>query len=357
MKVSPLAPGQAVAQPQSNPGAEAAAKARAISRLTGAPQTQNPTDIANPTAVAPEEFMAIPKPKLQQTPDNSTHSEDTEEVQIAGTPHDPAQAPTEEPAKADPLSSQFAVLARKEKALRAKQQQMEQSIKQREEALRVRESELLYKSNTPQQDMSSYISKDKIKQQTLQVLAEAGVSYDELTQQILNQTPTDPRTEAHISRLEAQIKKLEEANENSQKNQTKQQQDAYEAAVRQIRTDAKKLVFTDPQFEMIKATGSVNDVVDLIEKTYAQDGVILSVEDAAAEVEEYLAEEAAKLARLSKIQNRLKPIAKAPVNSNVQPPQSLKQPQPMKTLTNASASSRPLSARERAVLRFKGEQF
>lgn len=353
MKVSPLAQGQGVSQPQSG-RTEGQAKAAAISKFMGnTPQSnsQNPTGIANPTAVAPEEFMAIPKANI---PDISDSVEDTE-VQVAGTPHDPAQAPTEEPTKVDPLSSQYAMLARKEKALRAKQQQMEQSIKQREEALKARESELLTKNT--QQDMSSYISKDKIKQQTLQVLAEAGVSYDELTQQILNQTPTDPRTEAHISRLEAQIKKLEEANETSQKSQTKQQQDAYEAAVRQIRTDAKKLVHTDPSYEMIKSTGSVNDVVDLIEKTYAQDGIVLSVEDAAAEVEEYLAEEAVKLARLSKIQNRLKPVAKATTNSNVQSPQTPKQQQPMKTLTNASASSRPLSARERAMLRFKGEQF
>lgn len=349
MKIAPLAPGQGVQQPQGG-RTESQARAAAIAKFSNptpgvAPANQNPTGIANPSRIAPEEMLAIP-----QMSDTGAPSEDTE-TQVGETPHDPQMAVEQEP-KTDPLSSQYALLARKEKAMRAKAQQQEQAMKAREDALAAKEREL---SSKQPQDLSSYIPKDMLKTNTLKALAEAGVSYDEITQQMLNTNPTDPRTEVLISKLEAKIAALEKANETSQENMTKQQQSAYDAAIKQIRQDATTLVRNDPAYEMIKATNSVSDVVELIEETYKRDQTVMSVEDAAAEVEEYLAAEAEKLARVQKIQNRLKPVAKATTNSNAQPPQFQKQPQPMKTLTNASASSRQLSARERALLAFKGE--
>ena len=42
-------------------------------------------------------------------------------------------------------------------------------------------------------------------------------------------------------------------------------------------------------------------------------------------------------------------------NSEVKTQANTKQPQSMKTLTNAASSSRQLSAKERAILAFKGE--
>jgi hypothetical protein len=301
-----------------------------------------PQVVQNQSQVSAEEMGAIIPRKAQE--------EETQEVDNSHP--DEATTPAQEPEKTEEKPSpQLLALARRERALRAKAQQQEQAFKAREAALAAKEAELSAKGN---QYNEGYITKDKLKSNPLLALQEAGLSYDDVVQAALNQQSMDPRVEATIGRLEAKIRQLEEANETSSKNMTAQQQAQYDAAVKQIRTDAKKLVYTDPNLETVKATNSVSDVVELIEETYKKDGVLLSVEEAAQMVEDYLVEEAMKLTKISKIKNRLTQPAQAP-KAQVQQRQPTKQPQPMKTLTNANSSGRQLSARERAILKFKGE--
>lgn len=311
------------------------------------PQTEV---VRNQNNIRPEEMRAIVPPTSGQNPnseelqDVSAQSEETE-----------VQAPVEEAPKTDPaLSRQFAQLARQERALRAKAQQQEQAIKAREQALIEREQAISAKDQTYK---SGYISKDQIKSDPLSVLAEAGISYDELTQQLINQQPRDPRTEAHIARLEAKLAALEEANTTSQKTYQEQQQAQYNEAVKQIRNDAKNLVMNDPNFETIKATGSIKDVVELITETYNKDGVLLSVEEAAQQVEDYLVEQfSGVVTKVDKLKKRIQANASPTPVQKVQTPATQVQTQPqMKTLTNSTGSSRRLSAKERAILAFKGE--
>lgn len=298
--------------------------------------------VLNPNAVGVEEFGAI-QAQTAQIIDKNTDNVDA--------PVD-TQEPTPEKPKEDPaLSRQFAQLARQERALRAKAQQQDQALKARETALAEREA----KMQAQQPDTSNYISRDRLKQDALGVLDEAGISYDELTQQIINRQPTDPRINATINRLEAKIQQLEKANETTQKTYDDRQQQSYQAAVKQIELDARNLVKLDPNFETIKATGSIKDVVELITQTYDKDGILLSVEEAAQEVENYLVEEAMKLTKIEKIQRQLAK-SNASAKPATQQTSQTKQTQPgMKTLTNATASQRQLSAKERAILAFKGE--
>lgn len=350
MKVTPVGNPHAIQTAGTQGMASAAARATAkLAATMQAPTTGNAQReaVANPNRVSVEELSAI-VPQTTGTPVESTISEDTEIPVEASSDETPK---VEEPAKVDPtLSRQFAQLARQEKALRAKAHQQAQEFKQREEAIKAREAAL----TQPKTDMSSYISKDRLKNDPLAVFAEAGLSYDDITQQILTQQPRDPRTEAHIARLEAKLAALEEANTTSQKTYQEQQQSQYQAAVKQIQTDARKLVHTDPNFETIKATGSVKDVVELITQTYEKDGILLTVEEAATQVEDYLVEEAMKITQIDKIKKRMAAANASKPKSEVKT-QAPQQTQPMKTLTNATASQRQLSAKERAVLAFKGE--
>lgn len=342
MKIMPVAsPGQIPVNgtPESVRTAKAVA---AFNRASTPPAQAQEHPVLNPNAVGIEELGAI---KAQTMPevDNSTPVEALAETPSLQTP----ETPKEDPA----LSRQFAQLARQERALRAKAQQQDQALKAREQALAEREAKL--QGQTP--DTTNYISRDRIKQDALSVLDEAGISYDDLTQQIINRQPTDPRVTSTISRLEAKIQQLEKANEESTKSQADNQTRAYQAAVKQIGLDARNLVNSDPAFETIKATGSVKDVVDLITQTYDKDGVLLSVEEAAQEVENYLIEEAMKLTNIDKIKKRMAQSS-ATAKPSQQTQATTKQTQPqMKTLTNASASTRQLSAKERAILAFKGE--
>lgn len=334
---------------------EAALKTRAVEAFKRASTQASPASdrnapppgnevVQNQNAVGAEELGA-----LRQSPTN----EETEPIAEAA-----AEAPVEEQKPVDPaLSRQFAILARQEKALRAKQQAQDQAFKAKEAALTAREAELASKG---QFDTSKYVDRQRLKTDTLGVLAEEGLSYDELTQQILNQQPRDPRVEAQLARQAEMIDKLNAKLEAQEKGSVAAQEAQYKTAVETIRTDVKNLVKTDTSFEAIRATNSINDVVELIEKTWAQDGVLLTNEEAAQMVEDHLTEQLTKYSRIDKIQKRLNANASTSQKAaSAQTPAAVapKQQQPMKTLTNANSSTRQLSARERALLAFKGEKF
>jgi cell division protein FtsB len=287
--------------------------------------------------------------------------EETTAISAESTASEPAvegQKPTNEGAQApeaatktpkeEPLSAQYAQLARKEKALRAEAQKLKSerdAFKAEREAAKAKEAELL----------NQYVPKERLTKETMAVLAEAGITYDQLTQQALNAPkPEEVALHNEISELRAEIKALRDGQESSNKaNQDRQKQD-YEQAVNHIRREVKELVASNPDFETIKETGSAEDVVELIKRTYEDDKVLLTVEQAAKEVEEHLFEEALKITRLNKIQQKLKP---QPAPGAAAPKQETKQQQQTapKTLTNAVGTSRQLSAKERAILAFKGE--
>lgn len=333
---------------------QTAARERAISILNGAaakPGAQQAQEmpVQNPNKISPEEMTGTIS--QASAPDTSGQS-NTSEASKAEVPAEPAKA------DADPLSSQYATLARKEKALRAKVTAQEAAITAREAELKAREAAITAKEAEFQS--STYIRKDKLTQDPLTALNEAGLSYDQLTElalsqpqdgqvrQILNKMQAD--FNAKLAALEEKQTKFSEANE---QNQTR----AYQQAVNQIKTEASKLVYTDPNFETIKETNSVGDVVELIERTFKEDGVLMSVEEAATAVEEHLVEEAMKLTKLKKIQSRLQPKQEqAPAGAApTQAVEASSPKQPQKTLNNTMNANRPLSAKERAMLAFKGE--
>ena len=193
----------------------------------------------------------------------------------------------------EPLSSQFAILARQQKALRAKAIAQENAAKQRELEFKAKEDALRAKELEYQ---SKYISKDKLSQDTLQALADAGVSYEQITNLMLSQNnPQDAARMASEKELRDELKAIKEAQENLRKDSERQQTESYNQALNQIKIEATNLVKMDPSFETIKETNSVGDVVDLIERTFKEDGILLTVEEAAKEVEDYLIEEAMKI--------------------------------------------------------------
>lgn len=338
MKITPA--GEQV-QASQGPSPAQLARDRAISMLTS-----QPTPVQTQGQLAVEDMSAVQA--QGQNPQVETEATESQELSQEDQVH---QRNEEKKAADEKITNQYAILARKEKQFRQKQIQQEQSIKAKEEAILAKEQAILAKEKEYQQ---GYISKDQLKKDTLRILADTGISYDDLTQQILNQGTTDPRVEAHIARLEAKIAQLEENGESAKKSHADQQAQAYQAAVKQIKLDTKQLVNSDPSFETIKATNSVNDVVELITQTYDKYGKLLSVEEACQQVEDYLVEEAMKLTKIEKIKRQLNPSTSNKAEEVVQKTEP-KQQTPMKTLTNAVSSSRKLTSKERAILAFKGE--
>lgn len=295
--------------------------------------------VSNPTNVSPEEMSAIVPPTSEDSRQTSNSVETSSEAPKAETKG------TEET-----LSSQYAILARKEKALRLRDQQLRQkeaTIKAQEDAARA-----ALAPKAPTFDESKYVSRDKLAQDPFSVLAELGLSYDQLTNLALNAPkPEEVALKNQLAALRAEIDSLKGEQNNTKKSWEDQQQASYKQAVNQIRQETQQLVSRDPAFETIRETKSVGDVVELIERTFNEDGILLSVEEAAQQVEEYLVDEAMKLTKIKKIQQRLQPAAKPAAKATEAP----KQQQPMKTLTNSVSSSRQLTARERALLAFEGK--
>ena len=350
MKVTPLAGPQSIQQTTTT---NSDARSRAIAALTGQGATQGNTQehpVANANNISAEEISAVKASQPTETIDNSTSTEDT------------TQAAVETKPAVDPeTDKKFQELTRQERILRAKAQKQAADLKTAQDALNAREAALA--AREAKLDPNQYIERSRLKADPLSVMAETGLSYEEVTEQLLRQTPKDPRVEAELNSLKQVIKNLEAKLDNGEKAQNEQRTADYQNALKQIERDASAMVKSDPEtYEAIAKTGSVKAVTKLIERVYREEGVLLSIEEAAEQVEEELIDQGIKTySNIDKIKKRL---AAANASTATAKPQDKKteaksqqqQPQ-MKTLTNAQASTRKLSARERALLAFKGEKI
>jgi hypothetical protein len=353
---------------------------RAIAKLTAINNPSQPPSIAGkaPAQVFGETAQVIPQAQATGAPEAPVAPQDLGQSPISeATPvesSDPAAAleaaaPADLSPEAAPkveseplLSDKYVHLARKEKALRAKALQQEQAIKAKEQAIAKREAEIAAREA---EYKAKYIPKDQLLEDPLSALSELGLTYEELTNRQLNAPSEEQRQlSAYKKQMEMKLKAMEEQQNQIRKNMEEQQKRAYDQALNQIRNEVKTLVSSSDEYEMVRATGLEGDVVELIEKTFEKDGILLSVEEATAAVEEHAVEEAMKYTSLKKIQQRLQKSATSPstapkkseTNSvaTQQPAQAALTP--AKTLTNTMGSQRKLSARERAILAFNGEK-
>lgn len=354
MKTIPISkPGAGPAPtPDASVTAAKATRERAIKIMETSPnQPVQSTSIpipVNANNISPEEMSAVNPQVLQSNTDIEEQNQSeapaqTEQPKPSATPENP------------PSNSQLAILARKERAIRAQLQQQKQAVETERQQWQSEKSQLEQRLKDLE---TASIPRTSLKQAALEAVAKGELSYDEITQEMMN--PTDPRVTATIRSLEQRLIEQDKrlaAYEKTTQDASNQQ---YQAAIRQIETDVNNLVKQDASFEAIRFTKSQKDVVDLIEQTYKEEGYVMSVEEASQEVENYLVEEASKLARLEKIKKRISPDPSPTKTGSVNQGQKAdtninKQPQQMKTLTNASSGSRKLSNRERAMLAFKNE--
>jgi len=186
MRVQPVSGPHAISpvNTTNNSNSRSAAIA-AFEKASTPPQQAQENPVLNPNKVSPEELSAVNTPRQELT-DNSSETPNSSDNSTISEPQEETQAPP----KDTPESRRWAQLARTERQLRAKALQQEAAIKAREAAIQAREDAIAAKDK---EYSTGYYRKDSIKQDPLQALADAGVSYDELTQQLLNQQPTDPR--------------------------------------------------------------------------------------------------------------------------------------------------------------------
>lgn len=350
MKVSPASPSPAVqltSQPSTDKRAAAIAAFEAASKQAAPPPQTQEHPVQNPSKISPEEALVV-IPKSEQSLDKQAINEDTQKADE--TPKAPEKDPE--------VVKQFAEIARQERILRAKAQKQQQELADQRAALDAEKAALATKAKEYEE---GYIPKSRLKLDTAGVLeSELGNDwYDQVTQRVMAPNTRNPVVDAELQALRDEVKALRSGLDETKQSNAKSQADAYQQAINQLKNDASKLVKGNPDFEAIDKTEAIQDVVDLIEQVYKKDGIVMSVQEAAQEVENYLVEESfSTVTRIDKIKKRLAEEAarSAPKPTVTQEATNAKpeETQAAKTLTNNMSTTRKLSARERAIAAMEG---
>lgn len=211
------------------------------------------------------------------------------------------------------LSPQLTALARKQQ----KVQQDVQALRDKEAALAAKEADYIPRSSI----------KEKMEKDVTAALAELGYSYEEITTLLLNQQSSTDPTQQALKKLEAEVVEMKTSQERAVSKQ-------YEATVAQYRKEIEVLVAKDENYSSIKEERQEAAVLQHIIDTFNEDGEVLSVEEAAKDIEDCLVEEAMRLSNLTKVKAKLKPVAEEPAKKTLPPPKS-----GLRTLTNEVSSA------------------
>lgn len=182
----------------------------------------------------------------------------------------------------------------------------------------------------------------KVKENPLEFLEANGWNFKDLADYVLNNN--QPTTETQVSKLQRRIDEMEAARKQEiEEAQRREQEAKNQATVTAYKENIKKEVSSkSEQFELINHFGEYDTVYDVIENYYTQNGVILEVEKAAAEVEKYLEQQFEKAASTNKFKKRYSPIEQA-LSEQRQPEKpgfpGSQVPNEPSTLTNEIASS------------------
>lgn len=257
----------------------------------------------------------------------------------------PGSEVTETP-KADDSAAKFAALARREKALareRAESKSREADReKQWEAKLQAQRSEI----------EQSYRS--KLQQDTWGTLIEAGLTPEQVTQVMLN---TPKPEDIKFQEMRRELDQLKKQSETAANQTQEQQKRSYEQARGLVSKEVALLVDGNDAFETIVAMGAQDAVVQLIEDTLndPEQGYMMSAEDAAKAVEEYLVEKTLSYAKLKKVQAKLgTPLEEAQQQVQEKKPQS----QTLSHSLKQQSSAQPMTQaekRQRAILAFQGK--
>lgn len=108
----------------------------------------------------------------------------------------------------------------------------------------------------------------------------ADISYDQLTQQILNGGNIPPARVAETTAEEIVAKRLEEFKKQQQQETEAAQQRQYQEALKSIEAEVKYVVDSSDKYPLAKNSESYQDIVKYIESEFHKTGRIVSVQEA-----------------------------------------------------------------------------
>ncbi len=273
-------------------------------------------------AVEGSSSATAPSPRKMTMNTNATPEWQRPQAQVENLPPAPHQPESENQSvdRNQPISPQFAALAKQKRALQVK----ERELAEREKTLQV-------------QPGTDHVELSRIKSDPLRVLLDAGVTYEQLAQAIMA-NPQNPE----INELRTELKSYKE---DFQKQLSERDAQAERQVLAEMRQDANQLAQSE-EFELVRETRSIPSVMKLIERTYREQGEVLDVKEAMQLVEQELFKEAQRLTKAKKVQSQFQPAM---------PPVQRTQGMQMRTLTNRDTAQPPISAKQRALQAFWGQ--
>lgn len=252
---------------------------------------------------------------------------------VEGQPVEPTEAAPEVP-KAGEGANRFAFLAKKEAAIVRQRNELKAQM----QALESQRSEL---DKLRQEIESVKGRRSSYKTNPLAALEDAGLSYKELTDFILNNQQISPeqklkaleeKFEDKISRLEAQ---REEERKLAEQREAERQAQREQAVIEEFKTEIGSYVAKNKdQFELTHLYDSSDLVYDTVEAYYEQSGKVLSIPEACELVEKYLEKQVEKSLQTKKLSSRLTPKESA---EPAEPRANV--PAPKRTLNNQNYTS------------------
>jgi hypothetical protein len=258
-------------------------------------------------------------------------------AEAAPAPEVKAEEPKPEEKKPEPLAKAFAELSKREA-------KFQQQTKQREAEFKQREMELAEKQAAVQNLLDD----------PLAYLEKLGVTYDTLTEQLLN-NKKPPADLKHRSEMKKQSDALEALKKDIADKEAARAAAETGARVQQFKAQlVADVTSAGEKYELVNALGEHDMVFDLIDAYAVKHGKILPTEEAAAQVEAHLEERLAKQhERALTTKKWAAKMQPKPAHQPASGGQSAIQGRTPKTLTAANAvavsgvSAKPLTDAER----------
>lgn len=139
----------------------------------------------------------------------------------------------------------------------------------------------------------------------IEAAEKAGLTYDQLTQQILNGGQVPPARIAEQTANDLVEKRLQDFEKRQEEKQKAVAQGQYTQTLGQIEADVKHLVDGSENFPLVKAAESYQDVVKYIESEFHRTGRFIRIEDAIKKVETDALEGLEELLKLEPVRSKV----------------------------------------------------
>lgn len=303
-----------------------------VSPVSAATNTLGAVSMDNSGQPAMQSHMRSLKMKTIATPGYVPNEPEQETEQ---PPPQAAQTQTEAPITDEtkaadeatqPLSPQYAALAKARRALQQEKQAFDR-MKAEFEASKAQSTDA--------------IDKARLTSDPLGVLLDAGVTFDQLSEAVIAYQNGGV---AGVRELKNEIKTLKDTFE---KQLSERDQQAIQQAAKKLQFDGERLSQEGDEFALLRHEKGIPKVVEYIVEKYKETGDVLDLRETMQRFEKFHRKEAnAKAELLKKLSGEQSPI---PPTQPVQ-----QQRQPMRTLTNRDTASVPMDRKARALAAFRG---